>query len=157
PLLGLIDGEKFDQLRDIDGEPLSPANFAQQQLLEATDPEEEPTATIREYAHWPVIQTAIVPFEVARSFGATVRSVAVRTGDGVDPDSEAAAHARRSNLTILASDGEAVTLYAAVNRNRLSAAGQIVVPLLLGFVMVLGTMLGSVYERHREIFVYNSV
>jgi len=31
------------------------------------------------------------------------------------------------------------------------------VPLLLGFIMILGTMLGSVYERRGEIFVYNSV
>jgi hypothetical protein len=50
-----------------------------------------------------------------------------------------------------------VTLYASLDSSQLKAAGQILVPLVLGFIMVLGTMLGSVYERQREIFVYNSV
>lgn len=60
-------------------------------------------------------------------------------------------------MTILASDGSTVMLHASMESSHFSAAGQIVVPAVLGFVMVLGTMLGSVYERRREIFVYNSV
>ncbi len=157
PLIGIVDEKKFDALRDIDGEPLTPVNFAQQQFLDAQQAGEQTVPTIREYVHWPVNRVAIVPFKTIRSLGLTLRSVAVRTGTDLDPDVEAVAYVRRSNLTLLACDGRDVTLYASLNRNRLSGAGQTIVPLLLGFMMVLGAMLGSVYERQREIFVYNSV
>ncbi|MCY3023953.1 MAG: hypothetical protein NTW87_33660, partial [Planctomycetota bacterium] len=98
---------------------------------------------------------------------------------GLDINKEAAGYTKRSNLTILACEGGGieghvrppagaapspvgavsgdVVLYAARDTSQVSAVWQIVVPLFLGFIMVLGTMLGSVYERVREIFVYNSV
>jgi hypothetical protein len=86
-----------------------------------------------------------------------MRSVGVSLHGGLDPVEEAENFARRSSTTILASDGDRVTLFTSVAGSKLSAAGQIGVPVFLGFLMVLGTMLGSVYERRREIFVYNSV
>ncbi len=157
PLVGIIDGDQFDKLRDIDGEPLTPVNFAQQRLLEAQQEQEQEIDTLKDYIHWTSNQLAIVPFELARNLGGTIRSIAVRTGENTSADEQAAAYARRSNLTILASNGEDVTLYASLNRSKLTAAGQILIPIGLGFIMVLGAMLGSVYERRNEIFVYNSV
>ncbi|HEO72170.1 MAG TPA: ABC transporter permease, partial [Candidatus Hydrogenedentes bacterium] len=157
PVVGILDHVKFDALRDIDGEPLTPVNFSQQRLLDAQKTEEEQIDTLKEYVHYPVDQLVVVPYRWARDVGATIRSIAIGTGQGVDPEAEAEAYARRSNLTILASNGERVQLYASLYRSRLSTAGQILIPVLLGFIMVLGTMLGSVYERFREIFVYNSV
>lgn len=156
-LIGIVDSAQFDTLRDLDGEPLTPVNFVQQMLMDAQKTEEDKIYTLKEYIHWPSNQVVFVPFRFARRLGATIRSIAVRMPEGKEPDQEAASYARRSNMTILASDGNQVTLYAAMSRSRLNAAGQIVIPLVLGFLMVLGAMLGSVYERKREIFIYNSV
>ncbi len=156
-LIGIVHASAFDELRDLDGEPLTPVNFVQQMLVDAQKSEEDRVYTLKEYIHWPTDQVAFVPFRFARRIGGAIRSVAIRMPDDADPDGEAASYARRSNMTILASDGQRVTLYAAMSRSRLTAAGQILIPILLGFIMVLGTMLGSVYERKREIFVYNSV
>jgi len=157
PLVGILDGKKFDELRDIDGEPLTPVNFQQQLLNEAASESVEDVDTLKEYVHWPTDRNVFVPFRFARSLNATIRSVAILSGQGVTPSGEAEDYARRSNLTILASEGGAVTLFASMNRSRMTGAAQIIIPLVLGFIMVLGTMLGSVYERRREIFVYNSV
>ncbi|HDP36172.1 MAG TPA: FtsX-like permease family protein [Candidatus Hydrogenedentes bacterium] len=156
-LIGIADSAAFDDLRDLDGEPLTPVNFVQQMLMDAQKSEEDKVYTLKEYIHWPSNQVVFVPFRFARRLGGAIRSVAIRMPDGATPDTEAANYARRSNMTILAGDGDNVTLYAALSRSRLTAAGQIIIPVLLGFIMVLGTMLGSVYERKREIFVYNSV
>ncbi len=156
-VVGIVDAAAFDELRDLDGEPLTPVNFVQQMLMDAQRAEEEQVYTLKEYVHWPTDQVAFVPFRFARRIGGSIRSVAIRMPDDGDPDDEAASYAHRSNMTILASDGQRVMLYAAMSRSRLTAAGQILIPIVLGFIMVLGTMLGSVYERKREIFVYNSV
>ena len=155
--IGMVDAAAFDEVRDLDGEPLTPVNFVQQMLMDAQKSEEDKVYTLKEYIHWPTDQVVFVPFRFARRLGGAIRSIAIRMPDDADPDEEAASYARRSNMTILASDGRQVTLYAAMSRSRLTAAGQIVIPVILGFIMVLGTMLGSVYERKREIFVYNSV
>ncbi len=157
PVIGVFDSTEFDELRDIDGEPLTPVNFVQQRNMDAQMTVEEQIDTLKEYVHWPSDQIVIVPFKFARTLNGTVRSVAVRTGEEVSAITLAESYARRSNMAILASDGEQVTLFASLSRSRMSAAGQIAIPLFLGFIMVLGTMLGSVYERRREIFVYNSV
>jgi len=160
PLTGIIDSEAFDKLTDLDGEPLTPVNFVlqQQRMAQMTVNDEfEQADTLQEYIHYSVDKTAILPFEYGRQFGAATRSVAVKTGDEIDVASEAEGYARRSNLTILACDDNNVTLYAALNTSQVSAAWQIIVPVVLAFIMILGTMLGSVYERRNEIFIYNSV
>lgn len=158
-LAGIYDAARFDRLTDVDGEPLTPVNFVKQQ--EKTAAEAAAGAgqadTLQEYIHYPSDQVAILPFSLGYRFGALVRSVAVRAGRDTDVRAEAEGYARRSNLTILGSDGKEVTMYAALETSQISAAWQIVIPVFLGFVMILGTMMGSVYERKGEIFVYNSV
>lgn len=158
PVLGIVDSAVFDSIRDIDGEPLTPVNFVLQQQMQAERAAaDEQADTLEEYVHYGSDQMVILPFRLGLRLGATVRSIAVRPPVDLDLDREAEGYTKRSNLTILACDGQDVVLYAALNTSQVSAAWQIVIPLFLGSIMVLGTMLGSVYERRREIFVYNSV
>jgi len=158
PIVGIFDAAVFDAIRDIDGEPLTPTNFVrqEQQSAEAEADEQEPD-TLIEYVHYSSDQLAIVPLKLGRRLGATLRSIAVKAGGEGDLSAHAEGYTKRSNLTILASDGRDVMLYAARDTSQISAAWQIAIPVFLGFIMILGTMLGSVYERSGEIFVYSSV
>lgn len=160
PLLGIVEGQEFDQIRDLDGEPLTPVNTVLQQALRAERAvagEVGEEVTLEDYVHYSVDQVAIVPLWYALELRGAIRSVGVRLPAEVKVDEEAAGYARRSNLTILGSDGARVTLYAALSTSQLSAAWEIGIPLVLGGIMILATMMGSVYERRGEIHVYNSV
>jgi len=160
PIVGIIDGKAFDAIVDIDGESLTPVDFVlqeQRMAQRSAAGDDEIADTLEDYIHYSSDRIAIVPFEFGRSLGATIRSIAVKTAADVDIQAEAEGYTKRSNLTILACDGEKVTLYAALNTSQISAAWQIIIPVFLGFVIILGTMLGSVYERRSEIFVYSSV
>ncbi|KXK34430.1 MAG: outer membrane-specific lipoprotein transporter subunit LolC [Candidatus Hinthialibacteria bacterium OLB16] len=157
PLIGLLDSAKVDKIIDIDGEPIMPVNFSLQTLMRANRTEQVVPDTLEDYVHYSSDQVAIVPLKMALRLGASFRSIGIRVGPGMDVRKEAEGYARRSNQTILASDGETVNLYASLDRSRVNAAAEIIVPVLLAFLMVLGTMLGSVYERRSEIFIYNSV
>jgi len=160
PVIGIIDGKVFDAIEDIDGEILTPVDFVlqeQQMALRIAGGEDEVADTLEEYIHHPSERIAILPFKFGRRLGATIRSIAVKPGPEADLADEAEGYAKRSNLTILVCDGNDVTLFAALNTNQISAAWQIVIPVFLGFVIILSTMLGSVYERRGEIFVYSSV
>ena len=157
PLVGIADEKQLDAFRDLDGEPITPVDFVRQEQQQAQKAAAEQTDTLEKYEHHAGAGLAILPLRFGRRLGARLRSVAVRTGAGVDPEAEAEGYVRRSNQTILACDGRTTTLLAALDTSSVSLTGQIAIPLLLGFIMVLSTMLGSVYERRREIFVYNSV
>ncbi|MHC5053645.1 MAG: FtsX-like permease family protein [Planctomycetota bacterium] len=157
PVIGIIDEKAFDRFKDLDGEPLTPVDFVNQEQLAAQRTAEEQADTLEDYVHHATDQVAIVPLKLGRRLGASLRSVAVRTAPHIVPETEAEGYVTRSNQTILACNGRRVTLYAALDTSRLSVAGQVSIPVLLGFIMVLGTMLGSVYERKNEIFVYSSV
>jgi hypothetical protein len=157
PVIGIIDEKAFDRFKDLDGEPLTPVDFVQQEQIAAQSTAEEQADTLEDYVHHATYRIAIVPLKLGRRLGATLRSVAVKTADHVVPETEAEGYVTRSNQTILACGGEKVTLYAALDTSRLNVAGQVAIPVLLGFIMVLGTMLGSVYERKNEIFVYSAV
>ena len=157
PVIGIIDEDAFKSFKDLDGEPLTPVDFVQQEELSAQRTAEEQADTLEDYIHHAADQIAIVPLKLGRRLGATLRSVAVRTAPHIAPGEEAEGYVTRSNQTILACDGADVTLFAALDTSRLSVTGQVAIPVLLGFIMVLGTMLGSVYERKNEIFVYSAV
>lgn len=158
PLTGIINEKVFDAVRDIDGEQLTPVNFVVKTQVGGKDlSAKEKSDTLQEYKHYSVDQVAIVPLKLGRHLGTGIRSVAIRTGPAINTSDAAGDYARRANQAVLASDGSTVTLFSSVDTMSFAAAGQIGVPVLLGFIMVLGTMMGSVYERKREIFVYNSV
>jgi len=156
-LVGLYDSEKMDAIKDLDGEPLMPVNLVLQRRIRALRESKEQPDTLEEYVHFSSDQVAIVPLAFTFQLATPIRSVAVKVGQDTDVEAEAKGYARRSNQTILASNGEEVRLYASLARNRVNATAEILFPVLLAFLMVLGTMLGSVYERKREIFIYNSV
>ncbi|MGD0090493.1 MAG: FtsX-like permease family protein [Planctomycetota bacterium] len=159
PLAGILDEKRLDEVKDLDGEPLTPVDFVRQEEVMAQKSGQ--ADTLEKYEHHPADQIAILPLNFGLRLGAALRSVAIKTAAGLEPAAEAEGYVRRSNLTILACDGPearaAPTLFAALDTSSLHLTGQIAIPLLLGFIMVLSTMLGSVYERRREIFVYNSV
>ncbi|MCY3023283.1 MAG: ABC transporter permease, partial [Planctomycetota bacterium] len=82
PVVGVVDEKRFDAIRDIDGEPLTPVNFVLQQQIKAQQGErrEEEADTLDKYEHYSSDQVVIVPLEFGIRIGATVRSVAVRAG-----------------------------------------------------------------------------
>ncbi|MCX7847253.1 MAG: ABC transporter permease, partial [bacterium] len=161
PLVGIVEAGRFDRVRDLDGEALTPVNLVMQRALRAERAVAgrggERAATLEDYVHYSVDQVAIVPLWYALELRGAVRSVAVKLPEGANVEEEAAGYARRSNLTILGSDGERVTLYAGLSTSEMSAAWQVIIPVVLGGILMVATMMGSVYERRGEIQVYNSV
>ena len=63
----------------------------------------------------------------------------------------------RFDLTIFSGEAEGVFLYNASDTMSYSGMPNIIIPLLISILIVLNTMISSVYERKREIAVYTSV
>jgi len=161
-VVGLLDQDKLD-FRDLDGESFAPVSprkgpdvrFEQEneQQLEAED---RRRASIPAARHVPAERVAIFNYYGLRECGGQLVSLAI-AGEPAALEQTVEALLERTNLlAFVARDGRS-RAYSALGITDIGLAGGLVVPVLIASLIILNTMLGSVYERHREIATYSSV
>ena len=174
-VIGVIDSKRIKQLKDLDDEMITPADFAVtggaaiQELAQEEEREkqglEDSRVVIKPFVHVEPANTLIIPYGTLRNVGSgnPLQSVAVRFQDGVDVRAEIERFLSRLSVTLFAGvrDTEAdfisVSVYSSLGMTSLSGMANLFIPILIAALIVLNTMMGSVYERFREIGVYSSV
>lgn len=161
-VIGIVQSNKFKRHQDLDGEPLTPVDYLlmqEQQAQQQSSGGERSEDELREYIHLAPDAVLLVPYRFSINVGGTLRSVAIGLGD-MKP---AAVRERvrnlmdRIELNIYAGiDGETY-LCSAVQSTGFSGMGDLVIPILIAACIVLNTMLGSVFERTKEIGIYSSL
>ncbi|MBI2503531.1 MAG: ABC transporter permease [Candidatus Latescibacteria bacterium] len=168
---GIADGEKLEALRDLDHEPLTPADFKRSStqllgpaaLLETTVEKKDKSLEITPFVHLDADQVLILPYQILREAGGTLRSVAVRLGGGEEDRILVEDFLLRFSSTLFASlpdpgSGQLrVYSYTSVGLTAVEGLGAVLVPMAIAALIVLNAMLGAVYERYREIGIYSSV
>ncbi len=163
-LIGTFPGAVLDQTLDLNGEPLTPVTFPRDQSAELSDIEQEAIESgedIRNvqgrYTHIPASVTAFVPADTLLAMGGSLKNVAVRPESVTDIDAVAAQLVDRFGLAIFTGDEDGVWLYNLSDTIAYSGVPNIIIPLLISILIVLNTMISSVYERKNEIGIYTSV
>jgi len=90
PLIGIVDADAFDRVRDLDGEPLTPVNMVMQramraQRVQAGQASDRPD-TLEDYVHYSVDHVAIVPLWLSMELRGAARSIAVRLPPQINAD-----------------------------------------------------------------------
>ncbi|MDP2644377.1 MAG: ABC transporter permease, partial [Desulfobacterales bacterium] len=162
-VVGVFSGKKLKEFSDLDGEPLTPAIFPGEMSTGITEVEKEALESGEDiqtfqtrYQHVPEELTIIMPHETLLSLGGHLKSIAVRPKAG-NQARTAAYLADRFGLTLFSGEAEGTYLYHASDTLSYSGMPNIIIPLIISVFIVLNTMIGSVYERKREIAVYTSV
>ena len=109
------------------------------------------------YQHIPAGQTAIIPAKTLLAAGGQLKNIAVRPADPNKISAIAGRLSDRFNLAIFAGEKDGVWLYNISDTMNYSGVPNIIIPLLISVLIVLNTMISSVYERKAEIAVYTSV
>ena len=171
-VVGLIDAEKMRHHLDLDGEMLSPADFKltdEEIVARITQQEsrekqglEQPQLETMSFEHLNPDDIAIVPYKMLREVGSPLQSVAIRLRDGVDVEAQIKEYVSRLSMVLYAgipqADGSIrVAIYSSLGWGPLPGLANLFVPILVAALIVLNTMMGSVYERFREIGIYSSV
>ncbi len=158
---GFFSADAFGQLRQLTDDPLTPIDPAGSATVQganaSNDDANRPEIRQRFYAPGSV---AVIRSPLARALGARLTSIMFRPADLASSqqlDAVAEAFARRADITVYASDGQAVHAINASAAARPQDFSTVLVPMLIAGVIVLNTMLGAVAERTREIHVYTSV
>lgn len=161
-VIGIMQSSKFKRLVDLDGEPITPVDYllmqeqqAQQQAAGGQRSEDE----LREYIHLAPDAVLLVPYQYAMNVGGTLRSVAIGLHglDRTEINRRVENLMNRIELNIYAGIGGDTFLCSAVASTGFRGASDLVIPILIAACIVLNTMLGSVYERTREIGIYSSL
>ncbi len=162
-VIGIIDSDRFKRIEDLDGEQITPVDYllmqeqqAQRQSMQAGN-EQMSEDELREYIHLTPDAVLIVPYNFVVNAGGTLRSVALGIPDAASVREHLDNLMSRIELNLYAGlDGQTL-LCSAVGTTGLQGASDIIIPVLIAALIVLNTMLGSVYERTNEIHIYSSL
>ena len=174
-VIGVIDSKRMKDLKDLDDEILTPADFAVtggqavQEIAEEEKREkqglEDTKVVIKPFVHLEPANTLLVPYHTLRNIGSgnPLQSVAVRFPPGTNVRAEVEEFLSRLAVTLFAGIQEAgdefikVSIYSSLGLTSFSGMSNLFIPMLIAALIVLNTMMGSVYERFREIGIYSSV
>lgn len=163
-LIGTFKAEQLQKTVDLDGEPLTPVIFPEEAGSEMTEEEMEALESgddVRSlqgrYQHISAGQTAIIPAKTLLAAGGKLKNIAVKPKDISEIRSIVDHLSDRFSLAIFTGEKDGVWLYNISDTMNYSGVPNIIIPLLISILIVLNTMISSVYERKGEIAVYTSV
>ncbi len=163
-VIGTFAADTFEKALDLDGEPLTPVIFPEEagkemseEEMEALESGDDLRSFQSRYQHISANQTAIIPAKTLLAAGGQLKNIAVKPADTSTISTLAADLTDRFSLAIFTGEEDGVWLYNISDTMNYSGVPNIIIPLLISVLIVLNTMISSVYERKGEIAVYTSV
>ncbi len=167
-VIGILSEEQMRKLRDLDGEPLMPVNYAllRPEILKELQRQAEQRSQLgassagsllQEYKHFGPEKLIILPYNRVLELGGTLRSIAIKFKDAEEVLSNVQTMMKRFALSLYTGSGDSTYLFSSVGVTSLSGMESIIIPILIAALIVLNTMLGAVHERTGEIHIYSSL
>ena len=167
-VVGIVDEKRMRALVDLDGENMTPVNYALlrpeviKELKEAASQRFQLGATsaqslLQEYKHYGPEKLIILPYERTLELGGALRSVAVRYNDPTAVADGIEQMMKRFALSVYAGIGKDTYLFSSIESPSFKGLQEVAIPIIIAALIVLNTMLGAVYERTKEIGIYSSL
>jgi ABC-type antimicrobial peptide transport system permease subunit len=173
-VIGIFDDRKWygskasDNLRDLDNEEFSPVDYGSDQTKQNAQANSNASQSgdevqVQRYEHMRANALLVLPYQTALNMGATTRSMAVGITDPA-AQKELDDLMGRAALGIFGATPDATKggklvakLYSSVEATSYEGFASLAVPIIIAALIIANTMLGSVYERTREIGIYSSI
>jgi hypothetical protein len=166
-IIGVFDNRKFREARDLDGEQFTPVDYQNDQNKQAQQSNDVSgkkgeEVSVQSYQHTDANALLVIPYDTTIMLGGTTRSLAAGFGSVADPQSELKDLMNRAALGIFGAtknkSGQLeARLYSSVETTSYEGFASLLVPILIAALIIANTMLGSVFERTREIGIYSAV
>jgi hypothetical protein len=167
-VIGLLDPVAMRGLNDLDGEPLMPVNYSMLRPDTIKEIQEQAQqrsllgagsagSLLQEYKHYSPEKMVVLPYDRVLELGGTLRSIAVRLRDEKAVEHHVDQMMKRFALSLYAGMGKDSYLFSSVGMTSVAGVENLLIPILIAALIVLNTMLGSVYERTKEIGIYSSL
>jgi hypothetical protein len=156
-VIAIIKNDLFKKVKDLDNEPLTPVDFILMSKQSAQQQQSASEAGFREYTHHEPANTFIVPFDTLMSLGGDVRSIAIKFATFEEVQKQLDNLMPRLGLNLYAGIGGSIYRYSSIGASASKGFSNVFIPVLIAALIVLNTMLGSVYERVREIGIFSAI
>ncbi len=155
----LLDPAMVENLADMDGYAVLPVDFAQETSTtqQETQSADEQLSAERAWTSLSADNVVIVEAATARRLGAQLYGVTLYTDTDSDAVSITEDLARMLPFPILGTRPEGVFRHVLGTVLAASGVGDLFFPILLGGLVIFGTMLGSVSDREREIYTFSAL
>ena len=157
-LIGILDEDELKNIIDLDEEEITPVNYlAMSERMTQQSTAESPEAPPQKFIHLMPHEIAFLPYATLMNLGGQLRSVALGAKDSAQVKEILADVMPRLALNLFVGE-EGKTYYSSsIGRTSFSGLPNLFIPILIAAFIVLNTMLGSVFERVREIGIYSAV
>ncbi|MFH1092474.1 MAG: ABC transporter permease, partial [Pseudomonadota bacterium] len=163
-VVGVFSGKRLGERTDLDGESLTPVTYPEELSpvtseieMAAIETGEDVRAFQCRYQHVPGELTIIIPYQTLMAAGGQLKEIAVKPFSGIAMDRMAVDLVDRFRLALFIGEPGGTYLYTASDTLSYSGVPNILIPMAIAVFIVLNTMIGSVYERKREIGIYTSI
>ena len=162
---GIFDTKALRQFRDLDNEEITPTDFSTLSSLDLIEVKEsknrstgiEGKTKVSSFAHLDTGNIIFLPYNTAINLGGTIQSIAVTFPDDSGLKENIENFIVRLAGTIFAGIDNKTVVYSSLSMTSFSGMSLLLIPIFITSLIVLNTMLGSVYERIKEIGIYSSV
>ncbi|MCM8803691.1 MAG: hypothetical protein NC833_00330 [Candidatus Omnitrophica bacterium] len=162
---GIFDSKKLNEIKDLDDERITPVDFSTLPEKEITQMKMEKTSQIftsqiqlRSFTHTEGENIVIMPFKKVMDLKGNLHSIAVKFNENLAPPKLLVEEFITKLAGIVFAGFEDKTfVYSSIGFTSFGGISNILIPILIASLIVLNTMLGSVYERIREIGTYSAV
>ena len=178
-IIGVFDDRKWygrnslDNIRDLDNEEFSPVDYGSDQNKSNATSNSQASqqggeTQVQRYEHMRANALLLLPYQTAIDMGATTRSMAVGIKNPVVAQDELNDLMSRAALGIFGATPEldkagnptgplTSKLYSSVEATSYDGFAALAIPVLIAALIIANTMLGSVFERTKEIGIYSSI
>lgn len=155
----LLDAVALAAARDMDGSTLLPADFTDVSAREPQGGGQDEIGALNA-AQWtalPADSVVVMPAVTARRLGARLYGLLLYPHDGAQAVGIAEDLARMVPMPVAATRADGVYLHVLGTVLAASGVNDLLFPILLGGLVIFGTMLGSVSDREREIYTFSAL
>ncbi len=161
-VIGILDADKFKAVKDLDNETLTPVDFQAQQSQSTSTASAAGAASsasqgFQEYIHLDPDNVLYVPYTTLINLGGSLESVGINMGSAQAVDTNLKSLMPRLDLNLYAGENGTNHRFSAIGATSSSGLVNIIIPILIAALIVLNTMLGSVFERVKEIAIFSSI
>ncbi|TVR15978.1 MAG: ABC transporter permease [Planctomycetota bacterium] len=164
--VGILDSTVLGGITHMDGDPITPLapspqtdeQQAEAQRMQAEAASGEVSMESGSFIHLSSNVVAVTNNRTVAALSGRVRSLALQPrSDDVDIMATSEEMSQQLAMSLRVGRGTDTYIMTAVGRLNVAGLTDVLIPLILGGMIIFSTMLGSVAERGKEIFIYASL